>query len=37
VRSPFNRIATSSQCTPEVEGYVFDGADGNQMAFWTVE
>ena len=30
-----NRIATSSQSTPGVEGYVFDGADGSQMAFWT--
>jgi mannose-6-phosphate isomerase-like protein (cupin superfamily) len=30
-----NRIATTSQATPGVEGYVFDGADGSQMAFWT--
>ncbi|SRR6266446_5444014 len=30
-----NRIATNSQSTPGVEGYVFDGADGSQMAFWT--
>jgi mannose-6-phosphate isomerase-like protein (cupin superfamily) len=30
-----NRIATISQATPGVEGYVFDGADGSQMAFWT--
>jgi quercetin dioxygenase-like cupin family protein len=30
-----NRIATSSQATSGVEGYVFDGADGSQMAFWT--
>jgi quercetin dioxygenase-like cupin family protein len=30
-----NRIATASQTTPGVEGYVFDGADGSQMAFWT--
>jgi mannose-6-phosphate isomerase-like protein (cupin superfamily) len=30
-----NRIATSSQATPGVEGYVFDGAEGSQMAFWT--
>jgi len=30
-----NRIARSSQATPGVEGYVFDGADGSQMAFWT--
>jgi hypothetical protein len=37
---PVNRIATSSQATPGVEGYVFegyvfDGVDGSQMAFWT--
>src|SRR5215469_717104 len=30
-----NRIATSSQATPGVEGYVFDGAEGSQMVFWT--
>lgn len=30
-----NRIASSSQATAGVEGYVFDGADGSQMAFWT--
>jgi mannose-6-phosphate isomerase-like protein (cupin superfamily) len=30
-----NRIATSSQATPGVEGYVFDGVEGSQMAFWT--
>jgi quercetin dioxygenase-like cupin family protein len=35
MKSPENKIATSSQSTPGVEGYVFDGADGGQMAFWT--
>ena len=35
MKQPTNRIATSSQATPGVEGYVFDGADGTQMAFWT--
>jgi len=30
-----NRIAPGAQATPGVEGYVFDGADGSQMAFWT--
>ena len=29
-----NSIAKSNQATPGVEGYVFDGADGSQMAFW---
>ena len=35
MQHPANRIATSAQSTPGVEGYVFDGADGSQMAFWT--
>src|SRR5271166_6175086 len=35
MKHPANRIATTSQATPGVEGYVFDGADGSQMAFWT--
>ncbi len=30
-----NRIAKSNQATPGVEGYVFDGVDESQMAFWT--
>jgi hypothetical protein len=35
MKSAANRIATSSQASPGVEGYFFDGADGSQMAFWT--
>jgi len=35
MQHPANRIATTSQATPGVEGYVFDGVDGSQMAFWT--
>jgi quercetin dioxygenase-like cupin family protein len=35
MKRPTNKIATSSQATPKVEGYLFDGADGSQMAFWT--
>jgi quercetin dioxygenase-like cupin family protein len=35
MRKAANRIATSSQATAGVEGFVFDGADGSQMAFWT--
>ena len=35
MKRPANRIATSAQATPGVEGYVFDGADGSQIAFWT--
>ena len=35
MKLPANRIAASQQATPGVEGYVFDGAGGSQMAFWT--
>jgi len=35
MKQPVNRIASSSQATPGIDGYVFDGADGSQMAFWT--
>jgi mannose-6-phosphate isomerase-like protein (cupin superfamily) len=37
MKHPANRIAASSEHTKGVEGYVFDGAEGSQMAFWTVE
>jgi quercetin dioxygenase-like cupin family protein len=30
-----NRIRQSSQYTQDIEGYVFDGADGSQVAYWT--
>jgi len=35
MKNPANRIATGDQATPSVEGYLFDGADDSQMAFWT--
>jgi quercetin dioxygenase-like cupin family protein len=35
MKHPANKIATSSQPISGVEGYVFDGADGSQMTFWT--
>ena len=35
MKNPVNRIARSVQATPGVAGYVFDGADQSQMAFWT--
>jgi mannose-6-phosphate isomerase-like protein (cupin superfamily) len=35
MKDPANRIRQSSQATPGVEGYVFDGVNGTQMAFWT--
>jgi ethanolamine utilization protein EutQ (cupin superfamily) len=34
MKNPTNRIASASQNTPGIEGYVFDGAEGSQMAFW---
>jgi quercetin dioxygenase-like cupin family protein len=35
VKNPANRIAAGSQFTQDIEGYVFDGADGSQVALWT--
>jgi hypothetical protein len=35
MKHPANRIIRSNQATPGVEGYVFDGVNGSQMAFWT--
>ncbi len=35
MKHPANRVAPLAQSTPGVEGYVFDGANGSQMAFWT--
>jgi ethanolamine utilization protein EutQ (cupin superfamily) len=35
MRNPSNRITSTSEHTKGIEGYVFDGADGSQMAFWT--
>src|ERR1035438_10188535 len=37
MKQPANRIANTHQATPGVEGYIFDGADGSQMAFWTCQ
>ncbi len=34
MKHPANKIARSDQATAGVEGYVFDGRDGSQMAFW---
>jgi quercetin dioxygenase-like cupin family protein len=35
VKNAKNRIASSSQFTEDIEGYVFDGVDGSQVALWT--
>ncbi len=35
MKRPANRIGQESQHTAGIEGYVFTGTDGSQMAFWT--
>ena len=35
MKNPMNKVASKAQYTPGIEGYVFDGAEGSQMAFWT--
>jgi quercetin dioxygenase-like cupin family protein len=37
MRNPADLVAASSEHAPGVSGYVFDGAEGAQMAFWTAE
>ena len=37
MKHPANKIDSRAQYTKGIEGYVFDGADGSQMAFWTYE
>jgi mannose-6-phosphate isomerase-like protein (cupin superfamily) len=36
MKQPANKIVPKEQYTKGIEGYVFDGADGSQMAFWTI-
>ena len=31
-----NRISSKEQYTKDIEGYFYNGADGGQMAFWTL-
>ncbi len=35
MKNPVNMVDPASQFTPGIEGYVYDGLDGSQMAFWT--
>ena len=35
MKHPANRIAANNLAAPGVEGYVFDGAEESQMAFWS--
>jgi mannose-6-phosphate isomerase-like protein (cupin superfamily) len=34
MKGPANRIASAAQHTTGLEGYIFDGVDGTQVAFW---
>ncbi len=34
MKQPANRIAARAHYTPGIEGYVFDGVEGSQMAIW---
>jgi quercetin dioxygenase-like cupin family protein len=36
MKNPANKVAAASQYTQGIEGFVFDGVDGSQMVFWTV-
>ncbi len=35
MRNPANKIAAAAQFTRGIQGYVYDGADDSQLAFWT--
>ncbi len=35
MKNPKNKIPQTEQHTKDVEGYFFEGANGDQMAFWT--
>ena len=35
MKNPANKIDPGSQFTKRIEGYVFDGVDGSQVAYWT--
>lgn len=35
MKNPANHIGSERQYTEGIDGYVFNGADGSQMAFWT--
>jgi quercetin dioxygenase-like cupin family protein len=35
MRNPANLIRPGDQHTPRIKGYIYDGADGSQIAIWT--
>jgi mannose-6-phosphate isomerase-like protein (cupin superfamily) len=34
MKNPLNRIDKAKQYTDDIEGYVFQGKDGSQIAYW---
>ena len=34
-KNPVNRVAATSKFSKNIDGYIFDGADGSQAIFWT--
>ncbi len=37
MKHPANKISAETQYTQGIEGYVFDGLEGSQLAFWTYQ
>ena len=35
MKNPANKVALKTQFTKDIEGYIFNGADGSQVVFWT--
>jgi quercetin dioxygenase-like cupin family protein len=35
IKNPTNRVSAASLFSKAIEGYLFDGADGSQVIFWT--
>jgi quercetin dioxygenase-like cupin family protein len=35
IRNPVNRVAVESQFSKNIDGFMFDGADGSQIIFWS--
>ena len=35
IKNPANSVLSASQFSKSLEGFLFDGVDGNQVIFWT--
>jgi len=35
IKNPVNRVAAASKFSKNIDGYIFNGADGSQVIFWT--